>query len=146
MLDKTYLTLPRQSTQYVDRNTTIHEHRAPTDESIKILREMEAKARDNLILAVRVDDGPMPMAVQVVRGWDHEGVFVAMKLRISGKEQISRFKLDAFDMDQDLRKFADEVRDRALGALVAEFGPAILQALLSRAVRPDAQGMRSVSV
>ena len=32
-----------------------NEHRAPTDESIKILRELEQKARDNILLLVRSD-------------------------------------------------------------------------------------------
>jgi hypothetical protein len=41
-------------TQYVDRNVTVHEHRAPTDESVKLLREMEQKAQEKLIASVQV--------------------------------------------------------------------------------------------
>jgi hypothetical protein len=35
---------------------SIHEHRAPTDESIKIYREIEQKAIDNIVAAGRVED------------------------------------------------------------------------------------------
>jgi hypothetical protein len=41
-------------TEYVDRHVTINEHRAPTDESVKLLREMELKAQEKLIAAVQV--------------------------------------------------------------------------------------------
>lgn len=37
------------------QTVTKHEHRAPTDESIRILRELEQKARDNILLCVRSD-------------------------------------------------------------------------------------------
>lgn len=141
----TYVT--RRETQYVDRNITHHEHRAPTDESIKILREMEAKARDNLLLAIRVPDGPIPMAVHVTRDFLGLGCHVGMKLRINGKEKLVQFTLEDFDMSQDLYKFTDKVRDKAFGALITEFGPALLEALLGRTVKPDAiSGARTVSV
>lgn len=43
------------TTRYVDRNVTINEHRAPTDESVKLLKEMEEKAEAKLIEAIRLD-------------------------------------------------------------------------------------------
>lgn len=141
----THIHKPRD-TQYVDRNITHHEHRAPTDESIKILREMEEKARDNLILAIRIDDGPIPMAVQVFRDFLNEGCHVAMRLRIGGKEEVVKFHLKEFELNTDLHKFIDEVHDRAFGALVKQFGPALTQALLSRAVKPAMMGTRTVCI
>lgn len=135
----------RRETQYVDRNITQHEHRAPTDESIKLLREMEEKARDNLLLAIRVPDGPIPMAVHVYRDFLGQGCHVRMKMRINGKDTFSDFTLEDFDMSQDLYKFTDKVRDRALAALVAQFGPALLEALLGR-TKPDVMGARVVEL
>jgi hypothetical protein len=41
-------------TEYVTRNVNVHEHKAPTDESVKLLREMEAKAEAEVIKAVSV--------------------------------------------------------------------------------------------
>lgn len=52
MFDRTVI-LPTR-TEYVTRTT--HEHRAPTDESVKILREMEAKARDGVLSAIHIKD------------------------------------------------------------------------------------------
>ena len=49
-------------TEYVDRNITIN--RAPTDESVKLLREMEEKAEAEVIQAVRVGDTVFECVVQ----------------------------------------------------------------------------------
>lgn len=43
-------------TEYVTREVNVHEHRAPTDESVALLREMESAAKDEVIKAVRVAD------------------------------------------------------------------------------------------
>ena len=40
-------------TEYVTR--TVNEYRAPTDESVRLLREMEQKARDEVFASVRLD-------------------------------------------------------------------------------------------
>lgn len=37
---------------------TVHEHRAPTDESVRLLDEMEFKARERIIHAIRCDSNP----------------------------------------------------------------------------------------
>ena len=37
----------------VTEHREIHEHRAPTDESVRLLREMEMKAQDNILLAIQ---------------------------------------------------------------------------------------------
>lgn len=54
MFDKIILAPGRTRTEYVTRE--VHEHRAPTDESVKLLREMEQKARDQVIEAIHVGD------------------------------------------------------------------------------------------
>lgn len=43
MFDRTFIQPTR--TEYVDRNVTVTEKRAPTDESVKLLAEMEEAAR-----------------------------------------------------------------------------------------------------
>lgn len=49
----TYLNPQRTQTQFVTRE--VHEHRAPTDESVKLLREMEQKARDQITKSIRLE-------------------------------------------------------------------------------------------
>ena len=48
MFDRTII-LPRPHTEYVTRNVNVTEHRAPTDESVRLLSEMEGTARKRII-------------------------------------------------------------------------------------------------
>lgn len=54
-----------------EHHTTAKEVRAPTDESVRLLREMEDKARESVLKAVRVKDCAIDMVVHTNR--DHLG-------------------------------------------------------------------------
>lgn len=64
-------------------STTTHEHRAPTDESVRLLREMEAEARSTVIRAGSVDVGGQVVAA-VHSDPTHHGHVVYIK--INGEE------------------------------------------------------------
>ena len=49
----TYLYPQRTQTQYVTKE--VHEYRAPTDESVKLLREMEQKAKNEVINSIQLE-------------------------------------------------------------------------------------------
>lgn len=49
----------------VNETRTIHEHRAPTDESVKLLAEFEAKARERIAQTVRVQGAWLDCVVMV---------------------------------------------------------------------------------
>lgn len=49
MFDKNLHVHGSHTTTYVDRNVTVHEHRAPTDESINLANEMRDKVEQNFI-------------------------------------------------------------------------------------------------
>ena len=73
-------------TQYVDRDVTIHEHRAPTDQSVKLLREMEKAARDKVEQSIRVSDNGFECVVHVMHnGFEHETIARAI-FKLNGKE------------------------------------------------------------
>ena len=48
--------VPVERTQHVDRNITITEKRAPTDDSVRLLQEMQAKAEAALVNSMHVGD------------------------------------------------------------------------------------------
>lgn len=52
-------------TQYVTRE--VHEHRAPTDQSVALLKEMEQAARDKVESAVRIEGNAFNCVVHVMR-------------------------------------------------------------------------------
>lgn len=67
--DKLYVLPIRNETQvaYVDRNITVHEHRAPTDESLALLREMEKKVREEILQGFELPIHNGTCYLQVVR-------------------------------------------------------------------------------
>lgn len=62
----TYIT-PRPRTEYVTREVNVHEHRAPTDESVKILREMQDAADKARIASFELEGNAFTGHVDVVR-------------------------------------------------------------------------------
>ena len=48
----------------VDANIRVNEHRAPTDESVKLLNEMERKAQDNLVMKIS-DNRPNALHLEI---------------------------------------------------------------------------------
>ncbi len=54
-------------TEYHYHNHTVTEKRAPTDEAVKLLREMEQAARDSIIAAVSVVDNNFKGAMHIWR-------------------------------------------------------------------------------
>jgi hypothetical protein len=53
----------RHVTERVHESVTVHEHRAPTDESVRLLRDMERAARDQVVQAIRLENSPIDCVV-----------------------------------------------------------------------------------
>ena len=76
-------------TEYVARE--VHEHRAPTDESVKLLREMEAKARDAVIQAVHVGDATFECVVHMRKNHIEASTTLLAIFSVNGKKLTADF-------------------------------------------------------
>ncbi len=66
MFNRTVVVAPsREVPVYVDRH--IHEHRAPTDKSVELLRDMEARAEAEVIKAVAVSDNGFECVIHQIK-------------------------------------------------------------------------------
>lgn len=74
----------------------IHEHRAPTDESIKLYREMETKARDALILALRVDSNEFKFSATVIEDFS-QGFGLTLRIKFMLGEKTHDHSLELPD-------------------------------------------------
>ena len=85
---------PPARTEYVDRHVTITEKRAPTDESVKLLREMEAKAEAEVIKAVSVGNSTFECVVHQVR--DHMSDMMQSRaiFKLNGKQMTAKVETD----------------------------------------------------
>ncbi len=68
--------LTQQRTEYVTR--TVQEHRAPTDDSVKLLREMEDKAEQQVVQSVRVGDTAFDCVIHL----SHDMLSMKNKMRV----------------------------------------------------------------
>jgi hypothetical protein len=77
----------RHTTEYVTRE--VHEHRAPTDESVRLLREMEAKAREQIIEAVHVGDATFDCVVHTMRSVEDNTLRLLAIFSLGGKKMTA---------------------------------------------------------
>ncbi len=70
---------------------TTHEHRAPTDDSVRILSEMEQKALDRVLMAVSVADNSFNGSVVVMANPMTLGNTTWVKFKLNGVEHKMKF-------------------------------------------------------
>lgn len=57
----------KKETVYVPYEKTVHEHRAPTDDSIKLYKEIKEKAYDSILDSISINDNTLNMKGIVYR-------------------------------------------------------------------------------
>jgi len=119
-------------TEFVTRE--VNEHRAPTDESVRLLNEMQQKAAENLIRTAHIENtvlrDAIVMATQDVFG-DYE---IAFRFTVNGAEIKGGFKLSKFDFNREGERIICE-------RLIEELGLHIM-AGLTQGMLKDLYGLR----
>lgn len=92
---------------------TIHEHRAPTDESVRLLNEMQSEAKVNIIKNIIVDDNVVNGSITIMQDYYSMGkkYVVYFKFNLNGRDYVidKIFEADSLDKnDVVLRKFYEE--------------------------------------
>lgn len=111
----------RTVTQYVTRE--VHEHRAPTDESVKLLREMEQAAEAKRIAGMRLEGNEFHGMVEVNHHCaDYRTEAVAI-FDLNGKRCTARAQADGLQrIDEALMvKLRDETAKVIAGVMLLEF-------------------------
>lgn len=74
---------------------TIHEHRAPTDESVRLLKEMEEKAKNSFIKKIHVTDNTFTGIIYIAKDYYRPNTILAcVKFSINGKEYVVNHEYD----------------------------------------------------
>ena len=103
--------------QRVESKVTINEHRAPTDESVRLLRELEDAARDRVIASFPLEGNEIKGRVFVERdAWAAEISALAL-IDVNGKRlrvehRCPRDLLTSEDQTQLLRDLRDKVAEK----------------------------------
>lgn len=111
---------------------TIHEHKAPTDESVKILREMEGAARESVLSVHKFEDNELNgIVVQMMM--DHFKPYSKLYIRftLNGKKFAFTEKLDdvgfAINREKAACALMEGVREAIFENLLPEIGKALTQ-------------------
>ena len=103
---------------------TVHEYRAPTDESIKIYDEMLNKAQASLVGRI-TSNTPIDMEVCVFRDVSRQNYNVHYVCNINGKEiqnkiVIPKIQIQCLDDKFDIGKILARIYERVLAELVSD--------------------------
>ena len=106
---------------YHNHSYTANEHRAPTDESVRLLKEFEGAALAKIEASLRLKDCPLDVAVTVYRDVLNNMYVVAMHYRLNGQQR----KAEAFVERMEYADL-DSTAKRMQQALVTDLSQYIL--------------------
>ena len=120
MFDRTVIHAPRR-TECVDRHVTITEKRAPTDQSVKLLSEMELAAEDRLICRGEIRNNTLAAQWNVFQDcasgmMDYK---VAIRVKLNGEEHLLRFSIE-YKYGKDQQAVVVAVRDKIAELVAAQ--------------------------
>lgn len=93
---------PRREYIPYEEKVTIHEYRSPTDESVKLLNEMQEKALNNIVKSINVNDNTINAAVIYVfnaMSSIYDEIVYRVKFTFNGKEYNLEGKIPRQDLD-----------------------------------------------
>jgi RNA 3'-terminal phosphate cyclase len=90
-------------------SATVTENRAPTDESVRLLKEMEEKARDNIIESISVRDSQVECQILKERDFMSAGMRYTVVYSINGKKSAVKFLADDLEMPKSVAEKLTEM-------------------------------------
>lgn len=113
MLDKTYLLVPSKNEHHYHTNeTTIIEKKAPTDESIKLLRKMEKEARKQVEKSIRVTDTSFDCNILMQSEyWNAEYCIIIMYTLNGNKRRVETRVSSHFEKNELYQEIGKAVLD-----------------------------------
>lgn len=99
---------PKETT-YVDRHITVKEHKAPTDESVKLLNELEEKAIKNIISRFSTSNNILQTFCAVHENGITGYREIFLKMTLNNKDYKLIIEIDPFTMDNIIKQVCDKV-------------------------------------
>lgn len=126
MFDRHYHIAARGGHQTV---SVTHKH-APTDESVRLLREMEQAARDKVVQALRLEDSPIDGVVHAHDDFLSQRREFCVLVRVNGRQLEVRRSFNFSAADEEIadgllmavsQRIAAELLSKAFSKLPAQF-------------------------
>lgn len=120
-------------------NVTINEHRAPTDESVKLLNELQEAAMKNLICSIQIDDdNNVKGVIQYYRLADpsfKNRVQFQIKFCLNGKDHLIRGIIDDLDDEKEFSTCGNFRSKTAFMIFYKTFSEEIAKDLMQNSIR-----------
>ena len=100
---------------HLSAKVNVKEHRAPTDESIRLLREMEKEVEKNLVRRQKISNNDIDGGVSIFRDFASRGYVVYVSFKLNGKRYEKDVlvdgvaSLDLLDTKEVFRKVVAEL-------------------------------------
>ena len=107
-------------TEQVTREVIVKEYRAPTDESVKLLNEMQKKALDNIVSQFSTTNNYLQMKCAVVENNYEEARLFISKFTLNGKSHRFDIKINSWDVQTE-EDLITSVYERVCAELAKEF-------------------------
>ena len=117
----TYHTHTSPRSIHVHQETEITEKRAPTDESVRLLREMEAAARKNVIDAIPLGNTDLDMKLMVEEDHSAMDVKFTLLMKINGQRRQCPLALPDGSRWMSKDERIAEIKKAAAAALAVVF-------------------------
>lgn len=126
-----------RTTEFITKE--VHEHRAPTDESIKILREMELAAQQKVLEAIRLENCEIDGVLHCMKhtlSFDYMFKFI---FSVNGKKMCTDYSVSEWDIQKNdfqwvqglITKVAETIAEEILRKpLIKALGEMKLQGLI----------------
>lgn len=94
-----------RKTELVPYAKEVKEIKAPTDESIRLLNEMQEKAKKNIIATIRIEQNHLKaVVVYFVDDVSKNSVNYHLKFTLNEKDYTLEGHIDRFEWDDEIRK------------------------------------------
>lgn len=109
MFDRSVVVLPRPRDTHVHVTERVVEQRAPTDESVRLLKEMEQAAHDKLLDSIKIADTGFECVVHVMRDPLAGDILMRAIVSVNGRKLTADHRGDGRDVAAMARGLVDAV-------------------------------------
>jgi CRISPR/Cas system-associated endonuclease/helicase Cas3 len=111
-----------QVTRDVEKH--VHEHRAPTDESVALLKEMEEKAQEKLLRSYKLDTNDFNAVWHVMQDNLHMTHRVLIQFELNGKTHDIEYSIDMCASEEEiLDKSREKILEYLQGSILRSIKP-----------------------
>ncbi len=125
----------RAVTERVTENVNVTEKRAPTDESVRLLREMESSAKKAIIDSTRVTDTPVEFVIHYERDCLNDSDKFRIVYSLKGRKRVVDYVHESW-RNSDKREQRTAAATGLRDALANDIATMLVSAGLDAAMKP----------